>query len=107
MTVTSGRGDGLEAGNLRLPREILSVLGLDVLEEVDGISRYVFDIILDFGKLCLYCKYLFVNDFGVEFGYFADRFLYKFQDVVHGNLPEEHVLVLLHLAEDGFCLRLP
>ena len=67
----------------------------------------MFDLVIDSLELFLDFKYLLVNDFRVEFGYFADRLLHEFENVVLRDFPEQLVLVFLHLGEDVSHLGLP
>ena len=65
------------------------------------------DIVLYDIQLFLDVKYLLVNDFRVELGNLPDRFLHKFQDVVHGYLADELTLELAHSLEYVLDLRFP
>ena len=67
----------------------------------------MFDLVIDSLELFLDFKYLLVNDFRVEFGYFADRLLHEFEDILLRDFPEQLVLVFLHLGEDVSHLGLP
>ena len=65
------------------------------------------DVVLDLLHLVLDRGDLLVHGLGVELGYLADRLLDELVDVIHGDLPAEEVLVVLHLGEHIVKLLFP
>ncbi len=102
-----GRGDGLEGGDLRQARVVLSVFLLQGFEPVDGVFGQVREIVPHVLHLVLQGVDLLVQGLGVELGNLAHRLLHEFQDVVHHDFAVEKVLVLLHLGEDVLQLLVP
>ena len=58
-------------------------------------------------NLLFYAADLLFYGLNIELGNLADRFFYQFEDIVHDDLPANHVLVLLHGIEHLLKLNLP
>ena len=102
-----GHGDGLESGNLCLPRVIFPVFLLQALEPVNRVPDDMVDLVAYLGHLLLDSRNLLVDGFGIEARNLADRFLHQPVDILHHNVPAHLVAVFLHLGKDGFFLVFP